>query len=674
MSLWESSPLVSEDIPAVRTTESNNNPDAYNAKSGAKGAMQVLDTTNTQPGYGVAPAGDDSQAERERVGQDYLSAMQQRYGRVDGLIAYNWGPGNFERWDRDGRDPAKLPEESRQYVAKVTGTPLGSGLWQTSPLADAGKPQQAPKPPMDINVGLYGGKPATERFGEAVAGGAGRVRDTVFPPADPTTLFSQDQESANRATRQRQADVAAYEKKRQSGELGSAGTFGDIVPEMALSAVPVARTGEAVASMLPRALGRFAPAAGDVAANAAYSGGSTALTGGSPSDVLQSTLLGAAGAAGGRAVAKGASMLPKAVGRLRPEMTPEVSTLRAAGIDPTISQAFPESLLGRAEQAATGIPFLGSAIERAQSRAGSAYAGVELNRAISGLGETVTGVDRAAVERANQIVSKAYEDIIPHTFLRSRDLDNALQVTRGALDNIPLLSDAQRAQFLGYINQKLQPLVQQGRVLPGRLAKDIDIEVGGLARKFAKSSEPTNASMADAFTELHKNLRGALDAPHPTVLARLKASNEAYRNMISINKAFNRATVPTPEQFRKAFNAAGQKPGPLNQAAGAVIQPTAKSGKLTRNVLGGVSVAHPGAIVGAAALAALGRVLYSPAVVHAVLTHLPLQPHIASWLSTLPLSKQREYILRLAKQSPSTAQLAAQVGRQLATQPEETTP
>lgn len=89
----------------------------------AKGEMQVLDMTNKDPGFGVRPARDNSADERARVGRDYLAAMVNRYGdKKTALIAYNWGPGNTDTWLKEGADPAKLPAETQNYVAKITGS------------------------------------------------------------------------------------------------------------------------------------------------------------------------------------------------------------------------------------------------------------------------------------------------------------------------------------------------------------------------------------------------------------------------------------------------------------------------------------------------------------------------------------------------------------------------
>jgi hypothetical protein len=80
-----------------------------------------MPTTLTNPGYGVRPAQNNSPEELRRVGQDYLAAMLREYnGNLDhALAAYNWGPGNVDKWLAAGADPAKLPKETREYIPKV---------------------------------------------------------------------------------------------------------------------------------------------------------------------------------------------------------------------------------------------------------------------------------------------------------------------------------------------------------------------------------------------------------------------------------------------------------------------------------------------------------------------------------------------------------------------------
>lgn len=109
---------------AVMQVESGGNPAAVSSK-GAMGTMQTMPGTLRDPGYGVTPARDQSSAEMERVGKDYLQAMLRQYGDPRlALAAYNWGPGNVDRamQTHGGNVEAVLanaPAETRAYVPKV---------------------------------------------------------------------------------------------------------------------------------------------------------------------------------------------------------------------------------------------------------------------------------------------------------------------------------------------------------------------------------------------------------------------------------------------------------------------------------------------------------------------------------------------------------------------------
>lgn len=131
------------DQRAIVQTESNGNPNAVSPK-GALGAWQVMPNTAANPGYGVTPARDNSPAELDRVGRDYYGAMTQRYGSPTlGAIAYNMGPPATDNWLRSGGQWEKLPQETRNYVGKVsTLTALNSGAGS----AQRGGPMAAEPP------------------------------------------------------------------------------------------------------------------------------------------------------------------------------------------------------------------------------------------------------------------------------------------------------------------------------------------------------------------------------------------------------------------------------------------------------------------------------------------------------------------------------------------------
>lgn len=94
------------------------------SKAGAKYTMQVMPATAANPGYGVAPAKDDSPAEYNRVGGQLLQALLKKYGNpAMAWAAYNAGAGNLEeamkKADADGSPQnwlSYMPKETQAYV------------------------------------------------------------------------------------------------------------------------------------------------------------------------------------------------------------------------------------------------------------------------------------------------------------------------------------------------------------------------------------------------------------------------------------------------------------------------------------------------------------------------------------------------------------------------------
>jgi hypothetical protein len=116
-------------LHGVMMTESSGNPLAYNVKSGAAGAYQLMPNTARELGLNVS-AGQDERLDPEKsraAASSYLSKLLKRYnGNVDNALrAYNWGMGNVDKWIANGSDPSALPKETRDYTGKVHGN-MGS--------------------------------------------------------------------------------------------------------------------------------------------------------------------------------------------------------------------------------------------------------------------------------------------------------------------------------------------------------------------------------------------------------------------------------------------------------------------------------------------------------------------------------------------------------------------
>lgn len=91
------------------------------SSAGAMGRMQTMPGTLRNPGFGVAPARNNSPDEMARIGHEYLDAMYSRYGNVDqALAAYNWGPGNLDAaLKKYGSDWYRYaPSETQNYIRK----------------------------------------------------------------------------------------------------------------------------------------------------------------------------------------------------------------------------------------------------------------------------------------------------------------------------------------------------------------------------------------------------------------------------------------------------------------------------------------------------------------------------------------------------------------------------
>lgn len=90
---------------------------------GAKGITQVMPATGVDPGYGVQPLKNQSEAEYKRFGRDYFIAMLREFDGDAGkaLAAYNYGPVNVKSLiKKHGSSWFKsLPAETQDYVASI---------------------------------------------------------------------------------------------------------------------------------------------------------------------------------------------------------------------------------------------------------------------------------------------------------------------------------------------------------------------------------------------------------------------------------------------------------------------------------------------------------------------------------------------------------------------------
>jgi soluble lytic murein transglycosylase-like protein len=90
---------------------------------GAKGIKQVMPATGIDPGYGVRPLQNQTEAEYKRFGRDYFMAMLNEFNgdAAKALAAYNWGPDKVKSTVKKhgGSWFTKLPPETKDYVVSI---------------------------------------------------------------------------------------------------------------------------------------------------------------------------------------------------------------------------------------------------------------------------------------------------------------------------------------------------------------------------------------------------------------------------------------------------------------------------------------------------------------------------------------------------------------------------
>lgn len=54
------------------------------------------------------------------VGTYYLNKLKNKYGEdYLALMAYNWGPGNVDKWIKNGKNPDSIPKETKNYLKNI---------------------------------------------------------------------------------------------------------------------------------------------------------------------------------------------------------------------------------------------------------------------------------------------------------------------------------------------------------------------------------------------------------------------------------------------------------------------------------------------------------------------------------------------------------------------------
>jgi hypothetical protein len=144
---------------------------AFNKGSGASGPMQLLpDTFHGVMGNkaNIWDADDNIHA-----GVKYYRQQLDHFkDPTIAAMAYNWGPGNVDNWIKHGRNYAELPEETRNYAAKIQASNTFFDDMPLPPHADSSHP---------THKQLYPGMAVIDP--SPAIGAASNVLDSALGPA-----------------------------------------------------------------------------------------------------------------------------------------------------------------------------------------------------------------------------------------------------------------------------------------------------------------------------------------------------------------------------------------------------------------------------------------------------------------------------------------------------------
>lgn len=584
--------------------------------------------------------------------------------RIAGMIRRAdapYSPDNATRVERPdenyGNEGRSRPENLRQTVER---------------LYTEGAAPKIGKVVKDAGVGLLKG---TRDMAEALD------KQVITGPASPIP-------EGHPVAKAAQAYVSpeSIETNKLYDEAGPVAGVTRFIPEAAVSAIPIAGAGGKIATgakyLLPKAAAKFAPAIGDIAANAAYEGGKAAATGETLADTGSAALTGGAGAAAGR-------VLTRALGGIKPLLRQESQDLINRGVYPTPGQAI-GGVAQSLEDKALSLPIVGDIGQLARKRSLEDFNRSATNEAINPVltvtkGKPVTSTGSDAIEAAQRKVSDVYDSALDGMAVQPAHMQSAVDATQMGMGTIALLDPAQRGTLNQFVGLRILPHVVNGKVLTGQEAKAIDAEIGHVARKYSRSINPGDHPLGDAMYELQGNWREAMaqgSSPDKTRL--LDAANASYKNLLPLVKASDKAVAQggtfTPYQLSRSLGQYAQNQGGFAKAAQTVLPSRVPdSGTAGRLMLGAIAggAGISGAGLGTTAAAGLAAYALSSRTGLRLLYNglaLTLKPEIRQWLQGLPPERVAQFFQAYGEKVPSVHQMAAQIGRHIASQqPEETT-
>lgn len=551
-------------IHQIETGGASATANPVNPASGARSSMQVMDKTAKQPGYGVKPS-DGSPIDDTRTGVQYYQHLRDDVYKdpVKAAVAYNWGPGNADKWIANGANLDDLPLETLKYIKQFRK--LSPGQQQDQAVA-AQQPAQTLPQPTKTEMNIVEEAPADtadytplgriqQGVMDTLGGGAraglkglgwllGKAGDKQGEASMNDTV--QQAEEAQ-AARDREFALKAQLAGAKPGDTDWYRLGGKMIPGFLVPAGGATTIGGAA---LQGAAGGALLGAADTPPGESY---------------LQHAGTGAAfGGAGGAAV----NMLGKIIGGAR--VSPDARALIDQGVTPTPGQIF-GGAINRTEEKAEALPIVGDAIMAARRGAVTDVNRTLYRQALEPLGQNFADqaprtVGREAVEQVHRTISNQYDNLFPHL---SVSLDNQFVQDLGGIsqqaqrylnpDDLRMFNNTVQDTMLG----SMQRAGQNGTVR-GQELKDIETALGQEIERYSgHNASVAEGRIADALTSVQNALRSAMMRQNPAMASELQRINTAWSRYSVLRNAANRVTNPDnpilPSQLQAAVKQESQK-------------------------------------------------------------------------------------------------------------------
>lgn len=233
--------------------------------------------------------------------------------------------------------------------------------------------------------------------------------------------------------------------------------------------------------------------------------------------------------------------------------------LQEEGVTPSIGQAA-GGVLGRMEEKAQSVPFLGDAIRGARQAGREGVEDAAYARAADPINETIKARGTEGVKELQDKLGKAYEEVIPKLSVDA--LDPAFVGRLANLRSMAQSLPAEEArQFDNIISREIDQRLAPNGMLSGQNLKDAWNALRDESALFLKSDNAYEKKLGGALKQTFQELKDHVTNTNPKdVVDALRGADLGYANFKRIQKAAGSVGAPegrfTPAQLDSAVKSA----------------------------------------------------------------------------------------------------------------------